>query len=52
MLKKSVNTLRNEMLNFSNDTSDHESIILLKQKQESIFGLIEKLKDMQKETNE
>ena len=52
MLKKSVNTLRNEMLNFSNDTTDHENIISLKQKQEAMIGLIEKLKDMQKETNE
>ena len=52
MLKKSVNSLRNEILSITSDTTDHDSIIYLKQRQESILGLIEHLKEIQKESEE
>lgn len=51
-LKKSVNSLKSEILNFSNDTNDHETIILLKQKQESTSALVEKLLEFQKGSKE
>ena len=51
-MKKTINILKSEILNFSNDTSDHDAIITLKQKQDSTNILLEKIIELQKESKE
>ena len=47
VLKKTVNTIKSDLLNIATDTTDHENINLLMQKQESMNFNIEKLLDFQ-----
>ena len=52
VLKKTVNTIKSDLLNIATDTTDHENINLLMQKQESMNFNIEKLLDFQRELKE
>ena len=52
LIKKSINSIKGELLNIANNTTDHDNMIILKQKQESTNALVEKLLDFQRELKE
>ena len=51
MVKNSINSIRNELINIVNDTTLNDDFIKLKQRQDTTLSLVEKLRDIQKENN-
>ena len=49
LIKKSINSIKSELLNITNNTNIYDNMIILKQKQESTSALVEKLLEFQKE---
>ena len=52
MVKNSVNSIKNELINIVNDTTLNDNFIKLKQRQDTTLALVEKLRDIQKENNQ
>ena len=52
LIKKSINAIKSELLNIANNTTEHDNMIILKQKQESTSALVERLLDFQRELRE
>ena len=52
LVKKSINSMKNDLYNLVNDTKDHDTLLILKQKQESTNGILEQLKQIINELKE